>query len=186
MIFKSAQAGFETRRMLAVLSLYLLCLGDTYSGSSVPCNNCTDFDSAPLLQSHLAALKKKQNALWEAQEQEVQSEQIDETTNVVPSSLGHYDYFEACSKSTPMSTLEQNSSIKVQPPHVCSDGTTLQKETAAGIVVTGCCSIASTWCGGCEERDGTKESCKSCQGGYVLEGSHCIRHGQGKWLIHDI
>ena len=180
---KSAFISFESCRikiMLAVLSL-LLCLGDTYSGSSVPCGNCTDLDSAALLQSHRAALRKE-NALLQTDGQEVH----EDITNVAPHNLGRYDYFEACSKSTPLSTLEHNFSIKVKMPHVCPDGTRLQKETAAGIVVTGCCSIASTWCGGCEEQDGAKESCKSCQGGYVLEGGHCIRHGQGQLLIHDI
>eukprot|EP00435_Cladocopium_sp_Y103_P044279 s708_g12.t1 len=159
--------------MLAALSL-LLCLGHTYSGSAVHCGNCTDLDSAALLQSHPAALRKR-NALLQTDEQEVH----EDTTNAAPHSLGRHDYFEACSKSTPMSTLEQDFSIKVQTPHVCPDGTTLQKENATGIVVTGCCSIASTWCGGCEERDGAKEKCKSCQGGYVLEAGHCIRCQDG-------
>ena len=170
--------------MLAVLSLSLwLCLADAYSGSSVPWGNCADLllDSAALLQSHRAALSKE-NALLQADKQEVHHD----NTNVALQNLGRYDYFEACSKSTPMSTLEQNFSVKVQMARSCPDGTTLQKETAGGIVVTGCCSIASTWCGGCEERDGTKESCKSCQGGYVLEGGHCIRRGQGHLLIHGV
>ena len=143
--------------MLAVLSL-LLCLGHTCSGSCVPGGNCSDLDSAALLQSHRAALRKE-NALLQTDEQEFN----EDVTNVGPHTLVRYDYFEAC-----------------------SDGTTLQNETAAGIVVTGCCSIASTWCGGCEGRDGTKESCKSCQGGYVLEGGHCIRQGHGQLLIHDL
>ena len=166
--------------MLAVLSL-LLCLGHTCSGSCVPGGNCSDLDSAALLQSHRAALRKE-NALLQTDEQDFN----EDVTNVGPHTLGRYDYFEACSKSTPVSTLEQDFSIKVQTPHECPDGTTLQNETAAGIVVTGCCSIASTWCGGCEGQDGTKESCKSCQGGYVLEGGHCIRRGQGRLLMHDI
>jgi hypothetical protein len=136
---KSAFISFESCRikiMLAVLSL-LLCLGDTYSGSSVPCGNCTDLDSAALLQSHRAALRKE-NALLQTDGQEIH----EDITNVAPHNLGRYDYFEACSKSTPLSTLEHNFSIKVKMPHVCPDGTRLQKETAAGIVVTGCCSIA--------------------------------------------
>ena len=161
--------------MLRQLAVFTFCLSVAQSGSSSPCKGCSDSDAAPLLQSHLAALKsmKQKQTAFLPSEEVYRTEDNGANASIAPRKIMH-TYFEACSKSTAMSTLEQNSSVHVQAPSSC-DGIQLQKETSTKIIPTDCCSTDSTWCGGCEERDGTKEACKSCQGGYVLEDGHCVR-----------
>lgn len=178
--------------MLSVLSLLLL--RSTFSGPSPSYDNCSDSDAAPLLQSHVAAFRRQQIDLqpsnWQSLElpdsksqgdqgQEDKTKDVQVLKGNVNGPKRHHDYFEACSKSPTMSTLELNYSrrLKVSKAAIeCKETEiTLQTETATGIEVNGCCPRTSTWCGGCEEQDGTQEACKSCQGGYVLEDGHCIR-----------
>ena len=166
--------SFEDANMIRRVPVFslLLCLRETHLGSSIPYENCSDSDAAPLLQSPLAALKRKQAAFFPEESEEVY-QRTEDNVSVAPSDFAHA-YFQACSKSTFVSALEQNDSVHVQAASSC-DGIQLQKETSTKIIPTDCCSTASTWCGGCEEQDGTKEACKSCQGGYVLEDGHCVR-----------